>query len=255
MGLTGLEPVTSALSGRRSNRLSYRPAAPGGTATHYSIWTMGLKSWIIYTFSMAHMFERMVDAVFAILFAGRRKAAYEPLIDLLDPKPGERVLDAGSGSGWLGRRVVRRVAPGGSVIGIDPSASAVSYAKSQAGPNERYLQASITDIPLASESVDKVVTSLVLHHVDADSQPTAFAEMARALRPGGTLLVIELLRPTSAWSKLAFGWQGCVRASLPDADLRSLAASAGLVSIETGRHWRWLRWLRASRPATTAIGA
>ena len=44
VGLTGLEPVTSALSGRRSNRLSYRPAAPKGTASHYSIPPVGLKS-------------------------------------------------------------------------------------------------------------------------------------------------------------------------------------------------------------------
>lgn len=190
-----------------------------------------------------------MDAAFAVLFVGRRRAAYEPLLDLLAPAPGDRVLDAGSGSGWLGRRVLGRVGPEGSVVGIDPSPAAVSYARAQAGPREEYVEASITGIPLASESVDRVVTSLVLHHVEPGEQPTAFAEMARTLRPGGTLLVIELLRPTSAWSRFAFGWQGCVRASLADTDLRALAQGAGLTGIETGRHWRWLRWLRATRPA------
>jgi demethylmenaquinone methyltransferase/2-methoxy-6-polyprenyl-1,4-benzoquinol methylase len=199
---------------------------------------------------MAFLFQRVVDAAFAVLFVGRRRAAYEPLLDILDPSPGERVLDAGSGGGWLGRRLATRVGPDGSVVGIDPSASAIAYANEKAGPTEEYIQGSITEIPLPAESVDRVITSLVIHHVDPAEQPMAFSEMARTLRPGGTLLVVELQRPSSTWSRVAFGWQGCVRASLPDADLRSLADSAGLVDIETGRHWRWLRWMRATRPAT-----
>ncbi len=197
---------------------------------------------------MAHLLARVVDAGFAVLFFGRRRSAYEPLLDILGPTAVDRVLDIGANSGWLVRRVASRVGPTGSVVGVDPSNSAIAYAREQAGPNEEYLEGSITDIPLPDASVDRVVTSLVLHHVDPAEQPRAFSEMARALRPGGTLLVIELQRPSSVWSRIAFGWQGCVRASLPDSDLRSLASSAGLINIETGRHWRWLRWLRATRP-------
>ena len=65
------------------------------------------------------------------------------------------------------------------------------------------------------------------------------------LRPGGWLLDVELVRPTSAWGWFAFGWQGCVRASLPPERLAALATAAGFEGLETGVHWGWLRYLRA----------
>jgi len=183
----------------------------------------------------------------ALLFVGRREQAFAPLLERAGFGTGAFVLDAGCGTGWLSRHIATRVGPRGRVLGIDPSRGGIAYARAQAEAHEEHVVASMTHVPLPEASVDGVITSLVLHHVEPGRQSEAFAELARVLRPGGRLFVVELVRPGSTWSRALFGWQGCVRASLSDAHLRTLAVGAGFTDIETGQHWRWLRWLSAVR--------
>ncbi len=108
--------------------------------------------------------------------------------------PGMSVLDVATGTGLLAREALTLVGPGGSVIGVDPSTSMLKHAR-----DELHIQtivATAESIPVESERFDFVTMGYALRHV-SDLRDT-FVELARVLRPGGRLCVLEVSRPESA---------------------------------------------------------
>lgn len=100
----------------------------------------------------------------------------EPLLDLLQLVPGERILDLGCGDGALTEKLV---AAGGLVLGVDASVEQVQAAR------QRGLEAEVCtaeDLPFVEE-FDAVFSNAVLHWVK--DQPTAIAEVYRSLKPNG----------------------------------------------------------------------
>ncbi len=106
----------------------------------------------------------------------------------LDPR---RIVDLGCGSG-AGASALRRRFPRARVIGVDVSHAKACEARRAQRFWQRYecLCADASALPLASESVDLVFSSLLLHHFDDPAVP--FAEVQRVLRPGGLLLFATL---------------------------------------------------------------
>jgi trans-aconitate 2-methyltransferase len=104
------------------------------------------------------------------------------LLKLLDPKPGERVLDAGCGTGQLTAAIART---GAEVVGIDRSWDMVAQARGNF-PALRFEVADICAIPWGEE-FDAVFSNAVLHWVTRAREATA--AMARSLKPGGRLAV------------------------------------------------------------------
>jgi arsenite methyltransferase len=118
----------------------------------------------------------------------------EEYLDLLDIRPGERVLDAGCGSGVVTRAIARRVAPGGRVVGLDPSPAFLEIAKRHAdesgvGSTIEWRAADCRALPFADGSFDAVIAATVLAHVPGAEQ--ALGEMARVTRRGGRLAVFD----------------------------------------------------------------
>ncbi|MEN1729049.1 MAG: class I SAM-dependent methyltransferase [Pseudomonadota bacterium] len=98
---------------------------------------------------------------------------------------GKRVLDAACGEGY-GSQLLSAGAE--HVIGVDLSAEAVKHAKGRyTASNLEFHQADVTQLPLADDSVDVVVSFETLEHLEA--QDDMFAEFRRVLRPDGFLLV------------------------------------------------------------------
>jgi trans-aconitate methyltransferase len=108
------------------------------------------------------------------------------LIDLLDPQPGERILDAGCGSGELTNSIAERGATG---IGFDFDPSMVKRAQEQF-PKLTFFQADASNFQVLEEEggpVDAIFSNAALHWVrDADG---AAASMSKALKPGGRFVV------------------------------------------------------------------
>jgi len=103
-----------------------------------------------------------------------------------------RVLDVGSGFGINAAFLARSLPKGSEVWTVDPSPEVLDNAKKSLGADAarlRFREASAHDLGFDEGYFDAVVSVMVLHHVVA-LQP-AIAEMARVLRPGGTLLAVD----------------------------------------------------------------
>lgn len=117
-------------------------------------------------------------------------AARRAYLDLLGIRPGDRVLDVGCGSGVVTREIARRVAPGGRVVGVDPSAALLAVAREIAdrtdeGRHIEFRQGSALALPFADGSFDRVIAVTVLGHIP--NGEAAIAELVRVARRGGTV--------------------------------------------------------------------
>ena len=105
------------------------------------------------------------------------------ILDRLELAGDERVLDAGCGSGRVTSMLIERL-PEGSVVAVDGSPSMIEQVRSVLRPQDEALVADLTELDL-DEPVDVVFSSAVFHWVlDHDA---LFANLRRALRPGGRL--------------------------------------------------------------------
>jgi ubiquinone/menaquinone biosynthesis C-methylase UbiE len=115
-----------------------------------------------------------------------------------------RILEIGCGTGSLSialaTGITRAQVTG---VDIDPEALAIAKAKPHAY-RVKWLKGNATDLPLDAGNWDAVVISLVLHHLTPEQQPVALAAARAALRPGGSLHVVDFAVPQGALPKL--GW-------------------------------------------------
>ncbi|MFH7324289.1 methyltransferase domain-containing protein [Aeromicrobium sp. JJY06] len=125
------------------------------------------------------------------------------LLEALDPLPGMEALDVGCGTGEDIRGLAASVAPTGSATGVDPSETMLAEARrrGEASRNPaRFVQGSAEALPLDDASVDLVRSERVLQHLVDPA--VAVGEMARVLRPGGRIGLID-----TDWRTLAT-WPG-----------------------------------------------
>jgi SAM-dependent methyltransferase len=107
--------------------------------------------------------------------------SHDLLVELLDPQPGERFLDVGTGSGGV---AIRAAARGADVVGVDVSAEAVEAAR-RAAPQVRFLVADAQALPFPDASFDVVASAFGVNF--APDHARAAAELARVTRPGARL--------------------------------------------------------------------
>ena len=113
--------------------------------------------------------------------------AVRTAVDLLDPAPGERLLDVATGTGAVLRALRERAAPPRSVTGVDSSAAMLAHV----GALPQGWSVRVGDaraLPFEDGAFDAVSASYVLHVVE--DLPAVLAEIRRVLRPGGRLVTV-----------------------------------------------------------------
>jgi SAM-dependent methyltransferase len=153
---------------------------------------------------------------------------------LADLRPGEVVLDLGSGAGLDVLLSARRVSPGGQAYGVEMTDEMLALAnrnRAQAGiTNAAFLTGSIEQIPLADASVDVVISNCVINLVE--DKAAVIREAFRVLRPGGRLAVADMveLEPLGpALKNRLDSWAGCVSGTIPIDEYRAALVDAGFV--------------------------
>lgn len=170
------------------------------------------------------------EAVVASLGCGNPTA-------LADLRPGDVVLDLGSGGGIDVLLSARRVAPGGRAYGLDMTPEMLELAKAnqeRAGvDNVEFLLGTIEDIPLPDDSVDVIISNCVVN-LSADKD-RVFREAFRVLRPGGRLAIsdVVLSRPLPAdLASLMALWTGCIAGALTEDECAGSLRAAGFDHVD-----------------------
>lgn len=152
-------------------------------------------------------------------------------------RPGEVVVDLGSGGGLDVFLAAKMVGPEGKAIGIDMTPSMIDRARANAEAggytNVEFHQSTIDNIPLPDGSVDCVISNCVLNL--APDKPAVFREIARILKPGGRLAVSDIAlkgQLPEAIAKSMAAYVGCIGGAIGIGDYRSGLMAAGFEHVE-----------------------
>ena len=151
-------------------------------------------------------------------------------------RPGETVLDLGSGAGNDAFIARHEIGPEGRVIGVDMTPDMIAKARVNAAKlglgNVEFRLGEIEHLPVEAGSVDVVISNCVLNLLP--EKAPAFAEMARVLRPGGRFCVSDIV----ATGELPEGvraaaglYVGCIAGAMPEADYLGLIAASGFAAV------------------------
>ncbi len=152
-------------------------------------------------------------------------------------RPGEVVVDLGSGGGIDVLLAAKRVGPEGRAIGIDMTDEMLDRARKNAekagATNAEFFKATIDDLPLADASADCIISNCVINL--APDKRAVFREMARVLKPGGRVAVSDIalkkpLPPEIGEDLLAY--VGCIAGAIPIEEYRDGLKEAGFAHVE-----------------------
>lgn len=177
------------------------------------------------------------------------------LIEQADIQPGQRVLDLGCGTGTLAI-MVKRAVPEAEVVGLDADPQMLQMARVKAARENiavQFDQGMTFALPYPDESIDRVLSSLMIHHLKTPDKDRTAQEVYRVLKPGGQLHIIDFGKPHTLYGKLLgpflHGFEEAndnIEGRLPE-----IFANAGLRVTEKDDFWTFfgdLRFLQGEKP-------
>jgi SAM-dependent methyltransferase len=161
---------------------------------------------------------------------------------LIDLRPGQTVLDLGSGGGIDVLLSATRVGPTGKVYGLDMTDEMLSLAREnqrRAGAtNVEFLKGAIEAIPLPDQSVDVIISNCVINL--SEDKDAALREAFRVLKPGGRFAVSDVVLRGAVPEEIRRSielWVGCVAGALAEDEYAAKLAAAGFADVEV-EPWR-----------------
>lgn len=153
-----------------------------------------------------------------------------------DVRPGEHVVDCGSGAGTDSLIAARLVGKDGAVIGVDLTPEMIAKARRSAElaglSNVEFREGVLEAMPVPTGWADVIISNGVLNLVP--DKAAALAEMRRVLRPGGRLQLVDIVlsRPVEGASKEDVSlWTGCIAGGLLEDQLGELVEAAGFRDV------------------------
>lgn len=172
-------------------------------------------------------------------------------------KSGESILDVGCGTGGVTIPAKIRVGENGSAAGIDPAPEMIAVARrkaERAGIEIDFRVGVIESLPFPDGAFDAVTSSLMMHHLPEHVQVKGLSEIRRVLKPGGRLLIADMMRPSPSFLKRFFtslvmhhghGIQFGIE------DLPELLKEASFAEIQQlDDHFLVIGFVRATKPAS-----
>jgi len=150
------------------------------------------------------------DRYAALLSFGQDPRWRRFLVSRIVAGPGDRVLDVATGTGAVARELIRR--HGCTVVGLDQSPEMLAEARRRLGDHVELVEGRAEELPFADAFFDALTFTYLLRYVDDPA--TTLSELARVVRPGGTIASLEFGVPRGVWRP---AWELYVRAGLPTA--------------------------------------
>jgi len=148
------------------------------------------------------------DRVATILSLGQDPRWRRALVDAIDARPTDRVLDVATGTGMVAQALHDRY--GCAVVGLDQSADMLRVARTREGVFEELIEARAERLPFTDATFDHLTFTYLLRYVD---DPAAtMRELARVVKPGGRVAMVEFGVPSGIWRPL---WWLYTRIGLP----------------------------------------
>jgi ubiquinone/menaquinone biosynthesis C-methylase UbiE len=166
----------------------------------------------------------------------RERALRDRFLDLAAIEPGQRVLDIGCGTGTLLLLLKQRDASV-ETVGIDGDPKALAIATAKAAKQRaaiRFEEALAMQLPFAEARFDRVLSSLMLHHLSHDEKLAALREARRVLAPGGSFHLVDFGAPRTLLARVAthlFHHDGRMEDNL-DERIPALLREAGFARVE-----------------------
>jgi arsenite methyltransferase len=179
-------------------------------------------------------------------------------IALASLKPGETVLDLGSGAGFDCFLAARAVGPTGHVIGVDMTPEMLDRARDNARKsaftNLEFRLGEIEHLPVPDSSVDVIISNCVINL--SPDKPQVFREAFRALRPGGRLMVSDIVLaaplPSALLNSVA-AYVGCISGASLRSDYLAMMSAAGFRDVRVVSEERFPVKATATDPTLQAL--
>ncbi len=177
------------------------------------------------------------------------------LIEQANIQAGHRVLDLGCGTGTLAI-MVKQAQPGAEVSGLDADPDMLKVAKSKSAEQNAPVSFDVgftNDLPYPDASFDRVLSSIMIHHLKTPDKEKTAGEVYRVLKPSGQLHIIDFGKPTTLYGKLLGPFLHKFEEANDNIDgkLPEIFGAPGLKTEILGGFWTFfgdLAFLRGKKP-------